>query len=136
MENFILHRAAVAKEDFDFIGSRPDAAGQVCGVRVNLLLYFSRMFRYNGARESGHPDFGTLSPRALRPVHEIVLLICDVVADMARYVTGENCGGKAVPVGQAILPLPYGEKKGSKRNCFLQPEKYFFGLAVALKIAA
>ena len=45
---------------------------------------------------------------------------------MARYVTGENRGGKAVPVGQAIPPLPYGEKKGSKRNCFLQPEKYFF----------
>ena len=63
-------------------------------------------------------------------------LICDVVADMARYVTGENCGGEAVPVGQAIPPLPYGEKKGSKRNCFLQPEKYFFGLAVAPKLTA
>ena len=118
MENFILHRAAVAKVDFDFIGSRPDAAGQVCGVRVNLLLYFSRMFRYNGARESGHPDFGTLSPRALRPVHEIVLLKYRGTG-VACYVTGENRGGKAAPVGQAIPPLPYGENKGVKRNCFL-----------------
>ena len=61
VENFVLHRVVVSKVDFDFVGSRPDAAGQVCGVRVNLLLYFSRMFRYNGG---GNPIIQISEPCA------------------------------------------------------------------------
>ena len=51
---------------------------------------------------------------------------CDVIADIARYVTEKSRREKPSAVGQAIPPLPYGENKRSKRNCFLQTEKYFF----------
>ena len=66
-------------------------------------------------QESAHPDFGTLSPRSLRPVHEIVLLICDVVADMARYVTGEIAAGKPSLLVRRF-PLYHMEKLGGQNG--------------------
>ena len=52
MENFILHRVlfAVAEVDLDFVGGGPNPMGQVCVVRVNLLLYIARTIVYNGIR--------------------------------------------------------------------------------------
>ena len=37
-----------------------------------------------------------------------------------------DVAGRSFPVGRTIPPLPYGENRGSKRNCFLQAKKYFF----------
>ena len=45
---------------------------------------------------------------------------------MARYVTVENCGGKAVSVGQAIPPSTIWRKEGVKTELFFATGKIFF----------
>ena len=43
-----------------------------------------------------------------------------------EWVHWERIGKNRSLTIKRFLPLPYGEKRGKKRNCFFQREKYFF----------
>ena len=64
-----------------------------------------------------------------RPGRTMILSIAIFIPASSLY---NDVAGRSFPVGRTIPPLPYGENRGAKRNCFLQPQKIFFREGVRL----